>query len=144
MTSIHIEHAAPEDAFALSLQIPEFEPWYPWTKWQQRLHGKSALVLIAMADGRAVGFKAGYYTGDHFYSWVGGVLPDFRGLGVATALAEQQEALVRASGIPVIRMKTRNRFRGMLHFALRRGFLLSGVDQRGEPLDWRITLVKNL
>ena len=144
MGTLGIQQATAHEAYTLSLQIPEFAPWYPWTKWEERLDGKRVIILVAFSDGKPAGFKAGYYVEDHFYSWVGGVLPAFRRQGVAALLAEEQEAIVRASGVQTIRMKTRNRFRGMLHFALKRGYYLTAIEQRGDPEDWRITLVKNL
>jgi ribosomal protein S18 acetylase RimI-like enzyme len=142
--SIRIENGSLEDAFALSISIPEFKPWYPFEKWEQRLKDRRAVILIAFLDNIPAGFKVGYHDHDDFYSWVGGVLPEQRRKGIALALAEAQEAAVCESGITRIRMKTRNRFRAMLHFALQRGFYIADVEQRGEPQDWRITLLKNI
>jgi ribosomal protein S18 acetylase RimI-like enzyme len=133
-----------DDAYTLSLQIPEFEPWYSYETWQHRLKPRDAVILIAMIDNKPAGFKVGYYADDHFYSWVGGVVPEYRRLGLALKLATVQEEIVKNSGVSRIRMKTRNRFRGMLLFALQRGFYITDVDQRGEPQDWRIGLTKNI
>jgi hypothetical protein len=72
------------------------------------------------------------------------VVPEYRRLGLALKLATVQEEIVKNSGVSRIRMKTRNRFRGMLLFALQRGFYITDVDQRGEPQDWRIGLTKNI
>jgi len=144
MPDIRIVQSAPEDAYSVSLQIPEFDPWYPWSRWEQHLQGKAVIALVAFVGDISAGFKVGYHASDHFYSWIGGVVPDYRRMGVATLLADVQEALVRASGTRVIRMKTRNRFREMLHFAVKQGFYLTGVEQRGIVEDWRITLHKNV
>lgn len=144
MNTITVEHCTIEEAFALSLQIPEFEPWYTWAKWQERLEGKKVIALCAFVDGIGSGFKVGYFEEEHFYSWVGGVVPAFRKMGIAGLLADVQEKTVRATDVSLIKMKTRNRFDGMLVFSIRRGFYISGVEQRGEAEDWRITLTKNL
>ena len=144
MPTIRIVQATAADAYAVSLQIPEFDPWYPWTKWQGRLEGRTVLSLLALVDDVPAGFKIGYHEREHFYSWIGGVLPKYRRMGLATLLADEQELLVRASGTLMIRMKTRNRFRTMILFALGRDFYLSGVEQRDDPEDTGITLHKNL
>lgn len=142
--TIIVHEVTPEDAYQVSLQIPEFEPWYPWSKWNERLSGRKYISLVAMMDGSPAGFKVGYFESDHFYSWVGGVLPEYRRKGVAHQLASIQEDLVARSGCREIRMKTHNRFREMLIFALRREFLITDVEQRGELRDWKITLRKIL
>jgi ribosomal protein S18 acetylase RimI-like enzyme len=144
MTDILIKQCEAKEAYLTSLDIPEFEPWYSWEKWQERLEGKHMICLIATISGEKAGMKVGYFEDDHFYSWIGGVVPRFRRLGIAAMLANQQEALVSLEGTPRIRMKTRNKFTAMLQFALGRGFYISRVDQQGEIGDWRITLYKNL
>ena len=51
------------------------------------------LSLIAEIENQSVGFKIGYdrFKDGSFYSWMGGVLPEFRKKGVASALADFQE-----------------------------------------------------
>ncbi len=144
MKEIQIINGSIEEAYNVSLQIPEFEPWYPLEKWQKRLSGKSVIVLIAKEKDNPIGFKVGYVVEEHFYSWVGGVLPEYRRRGIARKLAEVQEEQVRKAGVHLIRMKTRNRFGEMLRFALSRDFYIADVEKKGEPQDWRITLYKNV
>jgi ribosomal protein S18 acetylase RimI-like enzyme len=144
MEEIQIRQGTVEEAYNASLQIPEFEPWYPWEKWQQRTNGRNVIILIAETGQGIVGFKAGYFEDDCFYSWVGGVLPSYRRMGIAQKLAQMQESLVKEAGSGLIRMKTQNRFRGMLLFALGRGFHVADVERKGDPMSWKITLYKNL
>lgn len=144
MQEIQILRDTIEAAYDISLHIPEFEPWYPMEKWKVRCDGKQVIALIAKVGDAVVGCKVGYFEDDQFYSWVGGVLPAYRRRGVAEKLADMQEELVRNTGVHRIRMKTRNRFREMLHFALNRGFYIADVEQKGEPGEWRITLYKNV
>lgn len=136
---------AAEAAHFLST-IPEFaaDP-YPLEKYTTRLCDKPHLVLMAIAEGSTVGCKVGYALDkDCFYSWMGGVLPDWRRHGVAQLLAEQQEAWARNQGYSVVRFKTRNHCRAMLQFALRRGFNITGVEPRASVSENRIWLEKSL
>jgi len=144
MKDIQVEEGSIEEAYAVSLFIPEFQPHYTRDTWAVRLRDKVKIILIASIDGKKAGCKVGYFEGDEFYSWIGGVLPVYRKMGVATKLADTQEAMVRASGMSRIRMKTRNRFGDMLRFAQRRGFTITDVEEKGDPVNWRITLYKNL
>lgn len=141
---LQICDAPPVEAYAASLLIPEFQPWYTWEKWEERLAVRDVISLVAKSGDTVAGFKTGYMDGGELYSWVGGVLPAFRRMGIAQMLANEQERRVRSAGVSRIRMKTRNRFTGMLQFALGNGFYIAHVDQVGDPADWRITLYKNL
>lgn len=64
----------------LSTQIPEFDRIYPKTEYEKRLLNKPHLILVAYINQKAVGYKVGYQDGNTFYSWVGGVLPNYRKL----------------------------------------------------------------
>ena len=69
---------------ALSQSMPEFDNPYPLAEYQLRLSNKPILALFIKVEGEIAGFKLGYEQNDtKFYSWLGGVLPDFRGLGLA-------------------------------------------------------------
>ena len=109
------------------------------------LEWPGTLLVWAEVDGRAVGYKLGYERKPaHFYSWMGGVHPDLRGRGVASALMERQHDLLRERGIRKVRTKTSNAFRSMLILNLRHGFDVVGTytNGRGEPrviLDKRLT-----
>lgn len=103
---------------------------------RERLHGYPArLLLVALVEDRVVGYKFGYQDRPgRFYSWLGGVHPDFRRQGVASALMRQQHRLLRRAGYREVRCHTRNRFRGMLILSLRHGFEIIGmVAGGGEP-----------
>jgi GNAT superfamily N-acetyltransferase len=102
------------------------------------------LVLTAHDGNTAAGFKIGYEREGAFYSWLGGVLPEYRRKGVATLLADAQEKWAREQGYKSIWMKTRNRFPGMLILAVGRGFRITGFDPRGEIGEHRIVLTKSI
>lgn len=135
------------ECVAISQQIPEFsDRIYNEKVYETRLFNTKSLLLVALAEGTPVGFKVGYqrdYDGS-FYTWMGGVLPDYRKLHIAQQLAEVQEAWAIKAGFNAIVLKTRNCFRGMLIFALKNGFYIENVEQKEVIEDYRIILRKKL
>jgi GNAT superfamily N-acetyltransferase len=129
---------------SLSASLPEFNDPYSAEAIAERLAGKLHLSLAAYVDGEPAGFKLGYERDGEFYSWLGGVLPQYRRSGVAKALAEAQEDWAREQGYTCVNFKTRNRHKDMLIFALKNGFQITGYEER-EPLEEsRIWLQKQL
>ena len=144
-TSFTIRLGSMAQAVAVSRQVPEFEAPYGLEEYEKRLTGVSHLILIAEMEGKPVGFKVGYerYADASFYSWMGGVLPNFRNRGVADALANEQETWAKAKGYRSIRLKTRNKYKSMLCFALKRGFFIIGLGDKCQYVDdYRIVLEK--
>ena len=92
-------------------------------EYERRLN-ESALILTAELNGSPIGFKVGYdrFKDGSFYSWMGGVLPDYRQSGVASALADVQEEWAKENGYKTIKLKTRNKHEAMIAFAIDRGF----------------------
>ncbi|MFC1898263.1 GNAT family N-acetyltransferase [Candidatus Cloacimonadota bacterium] len=133
-----------EEIVKLSLQIPEFTDPYSHKNYQKRLSNKRSLILIAEYKMKPAGFKVGYENEDHFYSWMGGVLPEFRKQGVATKLADYQENWCRKKGLKKVNIKIRNQHRNMLLFSLSRGFMITGFDEKPEVMESRILLEKKL
>lgn len=131
-------------AVALSRHIPEFRDPYPAEVYHSRLAGKLHLVLLARAGEEPIGFKVGYERSGFFYSWMGGVLPAWRGQGVADALADAQEEWARRQGFDRIRLKTRNRHRAMILLAVRRGFSILSVEAQKTVDEYRIWMEKQL
>lgn len=73
-------------------RIPEFPGKASLDFYTERLKHRLHLALVAEKEGELLGFKVGYQSvrPDTFYSWMGGVRLEFRGKGIATALAEEQ------------------------------------------------------
>ena len=143
MTNIH--QTSIKEIYLLTQQVPEFAPHYPIEKYHERLSNRPHLILRADMGKKAVGFKIGYQIEEGiFYSWVGGVLPDFRREGVARALANEMEAWLRTHDYHTLRMKTHNQFRNMLLFAIGNDFQITGVEQRENIMENRILLEKRL
>ncbi|MCO6478484.1 MAG: GNAT family N-acetyltransferase [Phaeodactylibacter sp.] len=133
-----------ETAASISRQIPELENPHGAAEYRQRFKDTPHLILAAYDGDQPIGFKAGYERDGYFYSWMGGVLPEYRKKGVARALAGAQEAWAKARGYDSITFKTRNVHKAMLIFALGNGFDIIAVEERKEAAANRIWLRKVL
>lgn len=90
-------------------------------------HNKFYLQL-ALIDEKPVAFKLGYELDQWcFYSWLGGVVPEFRGLEIAQELMLQQHAWCKAQGYREVQTKTQNNFKDMLMLNLQNGFDVTGT-----------------
>lgn len=144
--NISIRAGSIGEVVALSRQVPELTDPYGEPVYREKLDGKPHLILIACEGLFPVGFKVGYQReGDgSFYSWMGGVMPDYRRKHIARLLAEAQESWAREHGYHRIVCKTRNRHQAMLLFALKNGFRITAVDPQPDPEENRIWLEKML
>jgi GNAT superfamily N-acetyltransferase len=110
----------------------------------EKLAGRAPLYLAAVVDGRAAGFKIGYPLSETvFYSWLGGVAPEFRCAGVAAALLAHQERWAAAHGYREMQVKSMNRFPGMLRLLIKNGYRITGVEG-SEPVEMKICFAKQL
>lgn len=145
MVSLEVKKGTASEAATFFSNIPEFRNSYPPAEYEKRLNQTEYLVLMAYAEGEAVGCKVGYRLSLHcFYSWMGAVHPQWRRHGIAELLAGQQEQWALKKGYTHIRFKTRNSCRAMLHFALNRGFNIISVEPKEMIPDYRIWLEKTL
>jgi GNAT superfamily N-acetyltransferase len=138
-----------EEAFDVCRRVPELATDRDERGFRARLETPSALILVGEAEGRAVAFKAGYdrYRDGSWYSWLGGVVPEFRRVGLAGALLARQEACIAQRGYRRIHVKTRNRFVGMRVLLARSGYHIVAVDAPAADTstsDLRLVLVKDL
>jgi len=142
-----IEKSTIPKVFELSKQIPEFvhKP-KPLAEYYERLHDVTHLILVAKDGERLVGYKVGYdrYGDGSLYSWLGAVVPEYRGKGIATLLAIEQERWAKKKGFESVRFKTLNRFKNMLCFALNRGFYVTDFKAHVNPMESAIFLRKVL
>jgi len=110
-----------------------------------KMASKPQLLVIAAVDGKKViGYKIGYEVNSHtFYSWLGGVDPDYRKNGIASMLMEKQHQYLRANGYSVVQTKTMNKWRSMLVLNIKNGFdvIDTYTDEKGLH---KILLEKNL
>lgn len=84
---------------------------------------KDVLMALCYAHAKLVGFKIGYRHNDTtFYSWVGGVLPEYRKQGIAKTLATLQKEHIVKKGYSRLRTKSTNKFKPMMILNLKNGF----------------------
>jgi ribosomal protein S18 acetylase RimI-like enzyme len=92
------------------------------------------LILIAMDNNKVIGYKIGYEQDSQtFYSWLGGVDPDYRTHGIASMLMEKQHHYLKEKGYRVVRTKTMNKWRHMLLLNIKYGFdvIDTYTDEKG-------------
>ena len=143
--SIKIEIGRAADIVALSKQIPEFEQATTLERLHSRLDGAVSLILVAKLEGTLVGYKVGYQlTEDTFYSWLGSAIPEHRKHGVSTLLLDFQEKWVWNSGYKQIKVKSMNRFPGMLNLLISNGYEIVGVDESVCGSEGKIVFLKRL
>lgn len=141
-----IRSASLDELLWMHQQIPEFPGKASLDFYEDRLKHRLYLALVAEKEGELIGFKVGFQsdTPDRFYSWMGGVRPEFRKLGIADALADFQENWAVEHGFTSIFFKTRNRFPAMIYLGLKRGFKILEVIPKGGVEDYRIVMGKGL
>jgi predicted GNAT superfamily acetyltransferase len=102
------------------------------------------LVIIAMDGQKVIGYKIGYeIESNKFYSWLGGVDPNYRKYGVATMLMKVQHQYLKEKGYSIVQTKTMNKWRSMLLLNIKNGFdvIDTYIDEKGLH---KIVLEKNL
>ncbi|HPF50328.1 MAG TPA: GNAT family N-acetyltransferase [Draconibacterium sp.] len=134
-----------EPALAILNQIPEFSERFTIEEFVKRLQN-DPVILIAYYNGVPVGCKIGYnrFENNVFYSWLGGVLSEFRRKNVAQKLANGMEQIAKARGYEFIQFKTRNKFKSMILFGLKNGFQIVDFIPKEDKQESRIILRKRL
>lgn len=101
-------------------------------------------TFLAKNDEKIVGFKVGYEQRQtKYYSWIGGVHPDYRKNGIASELMKRQHEWAKEQGYKCILTKTGNEFRNMLLLNIRFGFDVIGTFLNNRNLV-RIEMKKDL
>jgi predicted GNAT superfamily acetyltransferase len=106
-----------------------FSEPYSREKIARTITTKHQLVcLIAYANNVPCAFKVGYELSSRvFYSWIGGVVPKYRGNGIAQKLMVVQHDIASDLSYRTVRTHTQNKFRDMLLLNIRSGFDVVGV-----------------
>lgn len=106
-----------------------FQPARSEDFFQRRFQGRlNMLIMVAALDDRSVGFCTGFELKPNvFFSWLYGVLGDFRRHGIASQLMEAEHAWVHAHGYEAIRFECHNQHRPMLHLAIANGYDIQGI-----------------
>jgi len=145
-SEIIIKENCLDDAIVVSQQIPKFEDAYPKSEYKKRLKAVKHLILTAYMNNKPIGFKIGYETPtrQNFYSWMGGVLPKYRKMGVAKKLIEYQEQWAIKAGYQRISVKTRNKYTAMIKLLEKYGFIQIGIIPLTPDEETRILYEKKL
>ena len=119
-------------ARVLEMERKVFDPPLSEDIVSKELEGrKDILALFAFSEDVCCGYKIGFqHSPQIFYSWVGGVAPGYRRLGIATRLMETQHSMAKAMGYKYVRSSTRNKFREMLLLNIKFGFEITGVQKK--------------
>lgn len=134
-----------EQAFLLANQIPEFSGDFDYAGMVAKINGRKFLSLVYVIDDMPVAFKLGYeLNSTEFYSWLGGVIPAFRGSGIAKKLLLKQEAWARENGYSTIHVKSMNGFPAMLCMLIANGYQINDVSHKNSSQELKIHFYKNL
>lgn len=106
-----------------------FRPTREIEFFRRRYLGRyNELLLIASLDERPVGFFLGFELKPSVYfSWLFGVLPEFRRVGVASQLMDAVHHWVAEHGYASIRLECQNQHRPIMHMAIAQGYDITGI-----------------
>ncbi|WP_234987194.1 GNAT family N-acetyltransferase [Bacillus sinesaloumensis] len=100
-----------------------------------KMANKPKLLVITAMDGmKVIGYKIGYQIDNNkFYSWLGGVDPNYRKHGIASELMKKQHQYLKINGYSVVQTKTMNKWRNMLVLNIKNGFdvIDTYTDEKG-------------
>ena len=139
-----------EGSFSEALEVlkglPEFDPLLSTDHYVGRMANRPQLIVIALIEEKLAGCKIAYdrFEDGSLYSWIGGVIPAYRKMGLAKKMADYQEEWALKNGFDAIRFKTLNRHKAMLTFAINNGFQIFNVKPKDEIENYRIELIKDL
>ncbi|MEG0472790.1 MAG: GNAT family N-acetyltransferase [Solibacillus sp.] len=92
-------------------------------KEEKLLHKVNLLAVVALEEGIVAGFKLGYEQPNGiFYSWLGGVHPQFQQRGVAMKCMTAQHEWCKQYGYSRVRTYGRNERKAMLIVNVKAGF----------------------
>jgi len=146
MDSVHIHEDKLDDAFTVSTNIPEFDDPYEISQYSKRLNNTVHLILTAYDDDNPIAFKIGYHrhSDGSFYSWMGGVLPNYRRKGIANNLADHQDTWAKKKGYNSIKVQTRSKHNAMLTLLINRGFQITNRNEKTSNSNTHIWMSKPL
>ena len=144
MDSFHFHEDKLDHAFRVSTNIPEFDDPYEISEYSKRLNSTVHLILTAYDDHNPIAFKIGYHrhSDGSFYSWMGGVLPNYRRKGIANNLADHQETWAKKKGYNSIKLQTRSKHNAMLALAINRGFQITNRNEKTSNSNTHIWMSK--
>ncbi|MEO2282174.1 GNAT family N-acetyltransferase [Pseudoalteromonas pernae] len=129
MSQYTIKIASLQDCLTVHNHTPEMLGDATLAMYQERIGDNPYLALVAAYLDQPVAFKLGYAKStDTFYSWLGGVLPNHRGHGLAKKLLHKQELWAVDNGFKCIEVKSMLRFEAMLTMLRTQGYTQTTAD----------------
>lgn len=110
------------------------QSWIDGLEWRL-LNMPDVTIFSAYDDADLVGFKIGYATAyDRYYSWLGGVHPDYQRRGIASELTLQQHSWLSQSRFTKLETQLSKTNKAMFAINKKSGFVQTGQFQKnGEP-----------
>jgi ribosomal protein S18 acetylase RimI-like enzyme len=140
-----IKEGTLHDLLSIEHAIPEFSSPKALADINAKIDRHSHLLLVAYVNEKPVAYKLGYAkSAEKFYSWLGAVLPEFRGQGIAKALLIYQEAYVRSCGYKTIEVRSMNCFKRMLQMLIAHNYQIVNCERLDDDSDSKITFRKNI
>jgi GNAT superfamily N-acetyltransferase len=129
--NVHIESVGPTyHGLIAQLASETVEPTTEADVDREMAAGPDPLALVAFVENRPVGFKIGRGRGGRrkvYLSRLGGVLEEYRGRGVAGAVARHQLRAAAGMGYPAVRCHTKHDNVPMIRLCLRMGYAINGM-----------------
>jgi ribosomal protein S18 acetylase RimI-like enzyme len=146
-TAVHVEAVGPNYHGLIAQLASETVLGTTEAQIDRAMEGPDALALVAFVDNRPVGFKTGWGRDAgrfYYHSHMGGVLPEFRGMGVATALARHQIRAIAGMGYRKVGYFTKHDNVAMLRMALGLGFEIVGLQFRTQEQFAQVMLERDV
>jgi len=126
-----------ELALVADLHNQVFRPPRTAEQLRRRFLGRyNPMILVAQLDGRPVGFATGFELKPTvFFSWLMGVVPEARRMGVASQIVDAMFSWAREHDYRYVRMECHNSARPILHMAIKQGFNIVGIRWDGDHAD---------
>ena len=137
---MHIRPFQIEDETAVVALWRECDLVRPWNDPQKDIQRKLAvrpdLFLVGLVEGRLVACVMAGYEGHRGWLNYLAVAPEYRRQGLARALVDEAERLLRAAGCPKINLQVRTTNAGVIEFYRRLGYVVDDVVSLGKRLEW--------
>jgi ribosomal protein S18 acetylase RimI-like enzyme len=138
-TFMEIRPFQPEDeAAVISLwqQCDLVRPWNdPRKDIRRKLGVRPDLFLVGLLDGQVVACVMAGYEGHRGWLNYLAVTPEHQRHGLARAIVEEAERLLRAAGCPKINLQVRTSNHGVIDFYKRLGYSVDDVVSMGKRLE---------
>jgi len=89
-------------------------------------------VFVVKSDNGVAAYKAGYAIAyDRYYSWLGGVRPQYRRQGLGKQLMDAQHEWLKGSRFQLLETHVEQKNRAMIQLNLNSGFAATGEFMKG-------------